>query len=81
MFVLAHRMLMNWGKEEAWNAIIREAEIKPKYMFSKAFKAKIEFIDFQFLGLACGSRISRSKSSASSKLCGCHVSLYHSGYT
>jgi hypothetical protein len=26
MFVLAHRRLMNWGKEEAWNAIIREAE-------------------------------------------------------
>ena len=50
MFVLAHRMLMNGGKEEAWNAIIRGAEIKPKYMSSKAFKAKIEFIDFQFLG-------------------------------
>ena len=43
-------MLMNWGKEEAWNAIIRGAKIKPKYMSSKAFKAKIEFIDFQFLG-------------------------------
>ena len=40
MFVLAHRMLMNWGKEEAWNAIIREAEIKPKYIFQRHSKLR-----------------------------------------
>ena len=52
MFVLAHRMLMNWGKEEAWNAIIRtRSGNEAKIYLSKAFKAKIEFIDFQFLGL------------------------------
>ena len=51
MFVLAHPHADELGERRGLECNYKRSGNQAKIYFSKAFKAKIEFIDFQFLGL------------------------------